>query len=65
MQQFDPVNKGNKKCYQPVKRKTNYKLENKSKAKCQLGNKAVKAKQTKKKHGEKMKRKKRRLEMQS
>jgi len=41
----DPASKGNQKLYQPIKRKlTKCKLENKTKAKCQLGNKAKKKK---------------------
>ena len=41
----DPASKGNQKLYQPIKRKlTKCKLENKTKAECQLGNKAKKKK---------------------
>ena len=40
------MNKGNQKLYLPVKSKTKYKLENKAKAKCQVGNKAMKTKLT-------------------
>jgi len=44
----DPASKGNQKLYQPIKRKlTKCKLENKTKAECQLGNKAKKKKKKK------------------
>ena len=49
MQQIDPVNKGNKKLYLLVKntnRKTKHKQENKTKARCQVGNKAMTTKLT-------------------
>ena len=39
------MNKGNQKLYLPVKNETNkHKLENESKARCQMGNKAMKTK---------------------
>ena len=42
VQQIDLANKGNKKLYFPVR----HKLENKTKARCQVGNKAMKTKLT-------------------
>ena len=47
VQQIDQVNKGNQNLYLSVKNKTNkHKLENKTKARCQVGNKAMKTKLT-------------------
>ena len=41
------MNKGNQKLYLPVKNKTiKHELENKTKARCQVGNKAMKTKLT-------------------
>ena len=38
------MNKGNQKLYLPVKSNAKHKLENKTKASCQVGNKAMKTK---------------------
>ena len=38
----DPANKGNIKLYLPEQNYLNHKLENKMKARCQVGNKAMK-----------------------
>ena len=58
------MNKGNQKLYLPVKNKTKkaqkHKLENATKARCQLGNKAMKIKLTNMFRG-----KKGRIDMQS
>ena len=40
------MNKGNQKLYLPVKSNAKHKLENKTKASCQVGNKAMKTKLT-------------------
>ena len=40
------MNKGNQKLHLPVKNKTKHKLENKTKSRCQVGNKAMKTKLT-------------------
>ena len=40
------MNKGNKKFYLPEQNELKYKLENITKARCQLGNKAMKTKLT-------------------
>ena len=43
VKESDPASKGSQKLYQPIKRKlTKCKLESKTKAECQLGNKAKK-----------------------
>ena len=46
VQQIDPVNKRNKKLYLPEQNQPKHKLENRTKAKCPLGNKALKLKLT-------------------
>ena len=44
IQQLDPVNKGNLKLYLPEQNYLKHKLENKTKARGQVGNKEMKAK---------------------
>ena len=64
VQQIDLENKGNKKLYLSVKNKTNkHKLENKTKARCQVGNKAMKTKLTNVFRGKE--RKKERIDLQT
>ena len=46
VQQIDPVNKRNQKLYLPEQNQPKHKLEDKTKARCQLGNKALKIKLT-------------------
>ena len=67
VEEIDPVSQGKQKWYQLVIIKSDWKrkLENKTKAMCQLGNKTTKAKQTNEHSEEKWeKEKKERLENQ-
>ena len=57
------MNKGNQKLYLPGQNQLKHKLENKSKVRCQLGNKAMKTKLTNMLRGKE--RKKDRKDMQS
>ena len=56
------MNKGNQKLYLPEQNELKNKLENKTKARCQLGNKAMKIKLTKMLRGKK--KRKERIDMQ-
>ena len=60
VQQIDSVNKRNQKLYLPEQNQPKHKLENKTKARCQLGKKAKKIKLTNMLRG--MERKKRKKE---
>ena len=62
VQQIDPVNKRNQKLYLPEQNQPKHKLENKTKAKCQLGNKALKLKLTTMLRGKERKKRKNRHE---
>ena len=53
------MNKGNQKLYLPEQNELKNKLENKTKARCQLGNKAMKIKLTNMLRGKKRKKRKR------
>ena len=46
VQQTDPANKGNQNYTYQLRTKLQHKLENKTKARCQVGNKAMKRKLT-------------------
>ena len=58
VQQIDPVNKRNQKLYLPEQNQAKRKLENKTRAQCQLGNKALKLKVTTLLRGEERKKQK-------
>ena len=55
VQQIDSVNKRNQKLYLPEQNQPKHKLENKTKARCQVGNKAMKTKVTHMLRGKKRK----------
>ena len=55
VQQIDPVNKRNQKSYLPEQNQPKHKLENKTKARCQQWNKAMKIKLTNMLRGKKRK----------
>ena len=52
------MNKGNQKLYLPEQNELKNKLENKTKARCQLGNKAMKTKLTNMLRGKEIKKRK-------
>ena len=54
-QQIYLANKGNQKLHLPVKEKLRHKLGNKTEARCQVGNKAMKTKLTNTFRGKKIK----------
>ena len=58
VQQTDLVNKGNQKLYLLEQNKLKHKLENKTKARCQFGNKAMKIKLTNMLRGKERKKRK-------
>ena len=63
VQQIDPVNKRNQKLYLPEQNQPKHKLEDKTKAMCQVGNKAMKTKLINMLNGKEGK--KERIDMQS